>query len=317
MPSITQLEYIVAVADHRHFAKAAKLCNITQPTLSQQISKAEDELGVKIFDRDKKPVLVTQDGAAVIDQARTILREHKRLREISKQNSGELSGPFRIGIIPTVSAMLVPSFVDDFTKRCPKVELFIDELTTESIIKSLQQDKVDAAILATPLGVDGFQEEPLYYEAFKIYASARHPLMKKKNCTQNDLDGQDLWLLRDGHCFKNQVMQYCSINIDDVAPSRNIHFQSGNLDTLTRLIAQGSGYTLIPSFMTSTMSKEEIKTHVLDFSNPQPAREISIVTHRNKWKNKITEAIRQSILDNLPTSVYKSKNKNLEVLDIC
>lgn len=317
MPSITQLEYIIAVADYRHFAKAAKSCNISQPTLSQQISKAEDELGRRIFDRDKKPVLVTQDGMMIIDQARTILREHRKLSEFSKQHSGELAGPFRVGVIPTVSSMLVPCFVEDFCKRYPKVQLFIDELPTESLTKNLQRDQLDAAILATPLNLDGFQEEPLYYETFKIYASKGHALMKKKSCNRKDLDGSDIWLLRDGHCFRDQIVKYCSIRIDEAAQERNVHFQGGNLETLQRLIARGHGYTLIPAFMTSTMSKDELKNHVTHFISPEPAREISIVTHRNKWKNKFVEAIRRSILDNLPPTVHKSKNRGLEVLDIC
>lgn len=317
MPSITQLEYLVAVADLRHFAKAALHCHVSQPTLSQQINKAEEELKVQIFDRDKKPVLVTESGMAIIEQARTILREHKKLSDFSKNISDELAGPFRIGIIPTVSSMLVPYFVEDFAKRCPKVQLFIDEVPTESLIQNLKQDKLDAGILATPLGLDGLHEDPLYYEAFKIYASAGHSLMKKRSCTRQDLEGKDLWLLRDGHCFKDQVAQYCSIGQEEIDPDRNIHFQSGNIETLQRLIARGHGYTLIPAFMTSIMSKEEIKNHVTQFSAPEPAREISIVTHRTKWKNKIVEAIKKSILDNLPASVHKTKNKNLEVLDIC
>ncbi|MFN7729250.1 MAG: LysR substrate-binding domain-containing protein [Bdellovibrio sp.] len=317
MPSITQLEYIIAVADHRHFAKAAKVRNISQPTLSQQINKAEDELGIRIFDRDKKPVLLTQHGKTIVEQARTILREHKKLFEFSRQHSGDLAGSFRLGIIPTVSSMLVPAFVEEFAKSCPKVKLFIDELPTESLIKNLQTDQLDAAILATPLNIDGLQEEPLYYETFKIYASAGHALLKKKACTRKDLDGRDIWLLRDGHCFKNQIVKYCSITVDEALQDRNVHFQSGNLETLQRLIARGHGFTLIPAFMTSTMSKDDLKDHVTHFTSPEPAREISLVTHRNHWKSKFVDALRSSILANLPATVHKSKNKGLEVLDVC
>ncbi len=317
MPSITQLEYIVAVADHLHFAKAAKRCHISQPTLSQQICKAEEELEIKIFDRDKKPVLLTQQGSMIVDQARTILREHKKLSEISRQSLGQLDGPFKIGIIPTVSSMLVPYFVEDFAKRCPKVDLFIDEMNTESLVRNLQQDKLDAAILATPMGAEGLHEDPLYYETFKIYASSGHPLTKKKSCARQDLSGNDLWLLRDGHCFRDQITKYCSIKIAHASQSRSIHFQSGNLETLQRLVARGHGYTLIPSLMLSTMGKDEIKNHIVHFVNPEPAREISLVTHRNQWKNNILEEIRRSILSHLPASVQRSKNKSFEVLDIC
>jgi LysR family hydrogen peroxide-inducible transcriptional activator len=158
---------------------------------------------------------------------------------------------------------------------------------------------------------------PLYYETFKIFASEGHPLLKKKSCTRKDLEGSHLWLLQDGHCFRNQVLQYCSLKAEETVQPKNIHFQSGNLETLQRLVARGHGYTLIPAFMTSVMSNEELKKHVTHFSNPEPAREISMVTHRNKWKNKIVESIRHSILQNLPDSVQKMTNKSMNVLDIC
>jgi LysR family hydrogen peroxide-inducible transcriptional activator len=317
VPSLVQLEYIVAVAELRHFGKAAQACHISQPTLSQQIRKVEDDLNIVLFDRIKKPIMMTPEGAAFVEHARIIIREHKKLRELTKQKSEEISGPFHIGIIPTVSSTLVPHFIEHFAKTYPKVQLFIDELKTDLILEGLRHDKLDAAIMATPLAVEGLKEEPLYYEPFKIYASKGHSLLKKKTCTKTDLNGDGLWLLRDGHCFKDQVIRYCSLNNEAPELLRNIHFQSGSLDTLRRLIDQGHGYTLIPAFMISSMSSAEISAHIRPFSQPIPAREISLVTRRDLWKKKIAEGICKSILLNLPREVYKEKNNALEVLDVC
>lgn len=317
MPSLNQLEYMVAVADHRHFGKAAKACFVTQPTLSQQIAKVEEDLGIQIFDRIKKPVVLTPEGEAFIEQARLILREHRRLKEIAKAKSGEVSGPFRLAVIPTVSSTLVPHFIESFSKRFPKVELYIDELTTEHILEGLREDRLDAAIMATPLAAEGFQEDPLYYEPFKLYVSKSHPLAAKETCAKRELDGAGLWLLSDGHCFKDQVVRYCSIKGGDKPIFRNVHFQSGSLDTLRRLVREGHGYTLIPAFMTSYMGEAEIKAHVRSFSAPEPARQISLVSRRGNWKKGIAQALRESILKNLPEGMRASPSRKLEVLDVC
>lgn len=316
MPSLTQLEYILAVADHRHFGKAALACHITQPTLSQQINKAEESLGLKIFDRDKKPVLVTPKGMAFIEQARAVLREHRKLRDLFNESAAELSGEFRVGVIPTVSSVLVPSLVENITEKNPKVDLHIEEITTEQITKKLMEDKLDIGILATPLKIEGLIEEPLYYETFKIFASQNHPLLERKFCKREHLDGADLWVLNDGHCFKNQVINYCAIQVKKTAAARNVHFQSNNLETLQRLIEKGHGYTLIPALMMTHMSSDQVKNQIRSFATPEPAREISIVSHRSSWKRKMIDSLRQSILANLPKDVAKTKSKNIEILGV-
>jgi LysR family hydrogen peroxide-inducible transcriptional activator len=317
MPSLVQLEYMVAVADHRHFGKAAKACFVTQPTLSQQIGKVEEDMGLMVFDRIKKPVMLTPEGEDFIEQARLILREHRRLEEIAKSKSKEISGTFRLAVIPTVSATLVPQFIEPFAKKYPKVELFVDEMKTESILDGLRQDKLDAAIMATPLTAEGFEEGPLYYEPFKLYVSKDHPLAKKDACAKKDLDGAGLWLLNDGHCFKDQVVRYCSIQGEEKPIFKNVHFQSGSLDTLRRLVRQGHGYTLIPAFMTSYMSEAEMRAHVRSFASPEPAREISLVCRRGHWKKSIVRALRESILKSLPEGMRTAPNRKLEILELC
>jgi LysR family hydrogen peroxide-inducible transcriptional activator len=284
--------------------------------LSQQIAKAEEGLGLAIFDRDKKPVVPTLEGEAFIEQARVILREHRRLKEIAKARSGEVSGPFRLAVIPTVAATLVPHFIESFSRKYPKVDLSIEEPTTDDSLDALREDRLDAAIMATPLPSEGFQEDILYYEPFKLYLSKGHPLIARDSISKQDLDGTGLWLLRDGHCFKDQVVRYCSLG-GEKAIFRNVHFQSGNLDTLRRLVRQGHGYTLIPAFMIAYMGEAEVKAHVRSFSGPEPARQISLVSRRANWKKNISLALKECILKNLPAGMRTAPGKKLEILEVC
>jgi LysR family hydrogen peroxide-inducible transcriptional activator len=317
VPSLVQLEYIVAVADLKHFSKAAGACHISQPTLSQQIRKVEDELGIVIFDRVKKPIVLTEEGEAILNQARLILREHKCLKELARQKSDEISGEFRLGVIPTVANTLVPHFVERFAQQYPKVTLLIDELKTSSILQELSEDRLDAGLMATPLSVAGLVEEPLYYETFNVYASAGHRLLKGKTCRIDDLDTSDMWLLQDGHCFKDQVMQLFSVRSKSAQSLPRVQFQGGNLDTLLRLVKHGKGYTLLPAFMIDQMPAAEIKSHVREFQRPFPAREISLVSRRAHWRRKTVIALKNSILENLSESLYRKRCPELRVLDVC
>jgi len=317
VPSLVQLEYIVAVADLKHFGRAAEACHISQPTLSQQIRKVEDDLGIVIFDRVKKPIVLTEEGEAILHQARLILREHKRLKELARQKSDEISGEFRLGVIPTVANTLVPHFVERFAQQYPKVTLLIDELKTSSILQELSEDRLDAGLMATPLSVAGLVEEPLYYETFNVYASAGHRLLKGKTCRIDDLDTSDMWLLQDGHCFKDQVMQLLSLQSKSAQSLPRVQFQGGNLDTLLRLVRQGKGYTLLPAFMIDQMAAAEIKSHVREFQRPFPAREISLVSRRAHWRRKTVIALKNSILENLSESLYRKRCPELRVLDVC
>jgi LysR family hydrogen peroxide-inducible transcriptional activator len=317
MPSLVQLEYVVAVADLKHFSKAAEACHISQPTLSQQIRKVEEELDIVIFDRLKKPVVLTEEGEAILHQARLILREHKRLKELASQKSDEVSGEFRLGVIPTVANTLVPHFVERFAEQYPKVTLLIDELKTSSILQELNEDRLDAGLMATPLPVAGLVEEPLYYETFNVYASRDHRLLKGKTCRIDDLDTSDMWLLQDGHCFKDQVMQLLSRQSRQAQSLPRVQFQGGNLDTLLRLVRHGKGYTLLPAFMIDQMSGPEIKSHVREFQRPFPAREISLVSRRAHWRRKTVIALKDSILENLSPSLYRKRCSELRVLDVC
>lgn len=315
MPSLIQLEYIVAVEKLRHFGKAADTCHVTQPTLSMQIQKVEEEVGYPIFDRLKKPIVPTPKGQRFIEQAKVLLFEHRKLMQMSKSQSEQLQGEFHLGVIPTLAPYLVPLFIAAFSKQYPTVELHIDELKTDVILQMLKDDSLDAGLLATPLHEPGVTERVLFYEPFHLYVSKTHKLHDRKRISEDDLDGNDMWLLQDGHCFRNQVVRFCSLKNDDgVFP--NIHFEGGNIDTLRNIIKKSMGYTMVPALFVETLSESEIRDFVRDFEKPTPVREVSLVHRRDQWKSDILQAIEKSIKDGLPASIKSYDPKKTEILKI-
>lgn len=315
MPSLSQLEYIVSVDKHRHFGKAADECHVTQPTLSMQIQKVEDEVGFPIFDRIKKPIVPTAKGQRFIVQAKVILRENKKLLDLSKQDSGEVSGDLRLGVIPTIAPYLIPLFIQNFSKAFPKIQLYIDELKTDTIVKMLNDDAIDAGLLATPLQEPGLHEQPLFYEPFYLYVSKSHPLNARKRIKEDDLEGDDMWLLEDGHCFRSQIVRYCSLKKrDGVFP--NVQFEGGNIDTLRYLIRKSEGYTLVPALFVETLSATERADYIREFEKPIPTREVSLVYRRDQWKSDALSALSETIRRGLPKELMKLDPKRQEVLSV-
>lgn len=290
--TITQLQYVLAVAEHQNFTKAALKVFVTQPTLSMQIQKLEDELGVKIFDRSKKPIQLTETGKKIVNQARNIVNESDRIQDIVDQEKGFIGGTFRLGIIPTVMPTLLPMFLNNFIKKYPKVKLKIEELHTEAIIERLNDGHLDAAIAATPLELDGIKEQVLYYEPFVAYIPDGHRLSKNSKLNVEELDIDDMLLLEDGHCFKDGILNLCKA-------SRNYdgdHFQleSGSFETLIKLANEGLGMTLLPYLHTLDL-KESEKSKLKMFEEPVPAREVSLIYNKSELKMQIIEALRSSI----------------------
>lgn len=314
MPSLVQLQYALAVQKERHFAKAAKSCHISQPTLSQQLQKLEDEIKLILFDRNKKPILVTPEGARFLDQAKRLLREHEKLLSIaSESREGELTGEFRLGIIPTVASDLLPVFLKAFSQKFGKVKLFVEEMKTESILSALSEDQIDGGILATPIEGLEFKVHPLYYENFYVYLSANHALLKYKELTRDQLEDGQLWLLQDGHCFKDQVMSFCSVKKE---MRGSIHLESGNLSTLLKLVKNDFGYTLIPALTVQEMDPKERERHVRPFIAPVPSREISMIYRRDHWKLQILQALEAMIDASLPPKIPRKPSKDMKVLAI-
>lgn len=290
--TITQLHYVLAVAEQKNFTKAAQKVFVTQPTLSMQIQKLEEELDVQIFDRTKKPIQLTETGQKIVQQARNIVNESDRIQDIVDQQKGYVGGVFKLGVIPTVMPTLLPMFINDFIKKYPKVKLKIEELNTDEIIERLREGHLDAAIAATPLELPGIKENVLYYEPFVGYIPTSHRLYNEKKIEVKDLSIDDMLLLEDGHCFKDGIINLCksSRNYDED------HFQleSGSFETLIKLANEGLGMTLLPYLHTQDV-KESEKKNLRMFKDPVPAREVSLIYNRSELKMQIIEALRDTI----------------------
>lgn len=308
--TIVQLSYVVAVNDSKSFAKAAEKCFVTQPTLSMQIQKLEDELGVIIFDRTKKPVAPTEIGEKLIEQARVIIREKERVYDIIRQETEEISGKFKLGIIPTIAPYLLPRFVEGFTKKYNAVELIIDELQTDQIVDKLKRDELDAGIMATPLYVKEITERPIFYEPFVAYVSKSHKLYENKKINPEDLDIHDLFLLKEGHCFRDHVLQICKSYGDNRHPNiRTVNLEGATLETLMKMVDKNISMTLIPYLAMKEIEGTDKMKYVRKFNKPVPTREISIVYHRAQLKKQLIDLLVEQIKISIPRELLELKNE--------
>lgn len=313
--TLTQLEYVVAVDKFRHFGKAAKSCYVTQPTLSMQLQKLEEALDVIIFDRSKSPIIPTLEGESVIRQAKVVLREHRKIIDIVKMKKENVEGEFKLGVIPTLSPYILPLFIQRFVKKYPSVNLIIEELKTEDIVKLLDNDELDAGLLVTPLHDDSIIERVLYYEPFYLFAAPEHPLLKKKKVNQEELDLSEIWLLNKGNCFRDQILNICSEKNKNMIDQENIRFESGNMETLKNMVLTSSGYTLLPHMAVKMLSSSHKKL-IREFNNPVPTREVSIVHGRSFQKERIIIALEEEIVKVVPKDLKCLKRKNLDVVEI-
>ncbi len=290
--TITQLRYVLAVAEHQNFTKAAEKTFVTQPTLSMQIQKLEDELDILIFDRSKKPIELTDVGKKLVQQARNIVNESERIQDIVDQQKGYIGGEFKLGVIPTVMPTMLPMFLTNFINKYPKVKLKIEELHTEAIIERLQDGHLDAALAATPLENPDIKERALYYEPFVGYIPPNHRLHKKNKINTNDLDIDDMLLLEDGHCFKDGIINLCKTQ----KSYDEDHFQleSGSFETLIKLANEGLGMTLLPYLHTLDINEKE-KINLRHFHEPSPAREVSLIYNKSELKMQIIDALHGTI----------------------
>jgi LysR family hydrogen peroxide-inducible transcriptional activator len=311
--SLTQLEYVMAVFKHGHFAKAAESCHITQPTLSMQIQKLEEEMGAIIFDRSKKPILLTDLGLKIIEQIQTTLFEAKKIEEIINTGlSGKLTGEIKLGVIPTITPYILPKLLGVIEKQYPGIKLNVQELQTHRIIEALGNDEIDVGLLATPLKINNIFEFPLYYETFSLLCRKDHELSKQKKVHHKDLIEDDLWLLEEGHCLRNQVLDVCSFK-KNKKKVKKFNFESGNLETLKNLVELYGGHTLLPRLATDKIASN---TKLIEFERPIPAREIGLVYRRQHYKNDLIEALGECILLAIPEIVRKIRPKDLNVLPI-
>ena len=290
--TITQLQYVLAVAEYKNFTLAAEKCFVTQPTLSMQIQKVEEELGIQIFDRTKKPIQMTEIGQKIVNQAKNIVNEADRIHDIVHQQKGFIGGEFRLGIIPTIMPTLLPMFLNNFIKKYPKVKLIIEELHTEDIIFKLNNGHLDAAIAATPLNEEKIKEIVLYFEPFVAYIPENHGVFNKKEIEISDLNLDEILLLQDGHCFRDSILNLCKN--DKNLENNHFKIESGSFETLIKLADEGLGTTLLPYLHTLDL-KEKDQVKLRHFVEPKPAREVSLIYPKNELKIHIIDALRSTI----------------------
>jgi len=307
-----QLEYIVAVDTYRSFVVAAEKCFVTQPTLSMQIQKLEDELGIKIFDRSKLPVVPTEIGISVIAQSRVILKESSRIKEIIAGHKKEIQGNLKVGIIPTLAPYLLPRILTGFMKKYPKVKLEIWEYPTEQIMQQLKLELLDCGLLATPLHNPNLEEQPLFYESFVVYTAKSNELFSKKFIKPEDLDVKEVWLLNEGHCMRNQVLNICRDKFT-MGEYKNLEYNTGSVETLKRMVDLNEGYTILPELSLQDLSTRQMNM-VRYFKTPEPVREISLVTHRFFIKQALIGAFKKEILSQVPEKMKVQKQRR--VVDI-
>ncbi|MBB5635413.1 LysR family hydrogen peroxide-inducible transcriptional activator [Pedobacter cryoconitis] len=306
--TLVQLEYIVAVDTYRSFVGAAEKCFVTQPTLSMQVQKLEEMLNVKIFDRSKQPVIPTEIGSQIIEQARLVLQESQKIKEIISSQQQDIVGELKVGIIPTVAPYLLPQVIASMMEKYPDLKLLIWEYTTEDIIHHLKTGVLDCGILATPLGDTSITEIPMYYENFVTYISKNSKLFKKKNIDANDLEDENIWLLNEGHCMRSQVLNICRSTKDNRL--QGLTYNTGSVETLIRMVDMNNGATLLPELALTELTAKQL-SKVRTFKSPEPVREISLVTHKNYIKKRMLNALKEEILAIIPKAMKQKKKKDV------
>lgn len=305
--TLTQLEYLIALDTHRHFVLASEKCFVTQPTLSMQIQKLEEELGVKIFDRTKQPVIPTEIGAHIIAQARIAVREAGMIRQLIAEQKDTMTGELRIGIIPTLAPYLLPQLFKNIREKYPQVNLVVKETITEEVILELKSNRLDCGLVVTPLNDSTIKEDVLFYEELFVYVSKKNALHNKKYVLPTEIDPHQLWLLEEGHCFRSQILNLCELR-----KYSELHFkyETGNIETLKRMVDKSDGITILPELAVMEFTKQEMKL-VKQLKEPSPAREVSLVTHRDHIKTKLIKLLKEEILSIVPKPMQKLQKKKV------
>lgn len=293
--NIQQFQYILAVSEFKHFEKAAEKCCISQSTLSTMISKFEEEIGVKIFDRRKKPVGLTLEGTIIIEQLKVITKDIEQLHELTKEIKGEVAGNMNLSVIPTVAPFLLPVFLQEYALQFPDLKIEVREETTEEIRKKLKSREIDIGIVSIPLHDNDLMEIKLYDEPFLFYDTG-HAYNEKVSVKQ--LMKKSLCLMEEGHCMRTQVSELCNHNFIKNKSSLNFEYKAGSIDSLIRFVKSNHNATLLPSLATLSFSNEE-REHLSDFIPPIPYRTIGLVVHRHFVKRKMLSSLQKSIVEKM------------------
>lgn len=315
--TLTQLEYVVAVATYRSFVLAAEKSFVTQPTLSMQIQKLEEELGVKLFDRAKHPIAITSAGQAIVDQARIALSETEKIFAIIQAQEGKLTGDFRLAVIPTLAPNIIPRLLEAYHKAYPAVKLLVQELETHAIVRALRNNEIDAGLLSTPIAENNIREYPVFDEPLVAYFSAEgfEETLKKRLVSPEDVPLEKLWMLNEGHCMRNQVLDLCSDYIGRLQLDRPYRYESSNVETLHRMVDANPGtLTILPELALQTFT-EDMLDRVRYFELPEPVREVGLVTTDYFVHHALLQSLSETISGLVPAKMLKQK-KGRKVLRI-
>ncbi|MBF7063742.1 MULTISPECIES: hydrogen peroxide-inducible genes activator [Bacteroides] len=301
--TLQQLEYILAVNQFRHFAKAAEYCRVTQPTLSAMIQKLEEELDTRIFDRSQQPICPTPVGILIIEQAQKILVQANRIKNIIEEEKHSLTGTFKLGILPTVAPYLLPRFFPQLMKKYPDLDIRVIEMKTNDIKKALQTGEIDAGIVASLAGMEELQQTPLFYEQFFVYVSRKDILFNSEVIRTSDLNGEQLWLLDEGHCFRDQLVRFCQMKS---ARASQLAYHLGSMETFMRMVESGKGVTFIPELAVLQLGDIQ-KELVRPFAIPCPTRQIVMLTNKNFIRHTLLEALTKEIKSSIPKEMLSLK----------
>ena len=301
--TLQQLEYILDVNQFRNFAKAAEYCRVTQPTLSAMIQKLEEELDTRIFDRSQQPVCPTPVGIHIIEQAQNILVQANRIKNIIEEEKHSLTGTFKLGILPTVAPYLLPRFFPQLMKKYPDLDIRVVEMKTNDIKKALQTGEIDAGIVASLAGMEELQQTPLFYEQFFAYVSREDALFNNEVIRTSDLNGEQLWLLDEGHCFRDQLVRFCQMKS---ARASQLAYHLGSMETFMRMVESGKGVTFIPELAVLQLGDAQ-KELVRSFAIPCPTRQVVLLTNKNFIRHTLLEVLVKEIKLSVPKEMLSLK----------
>lgn len=301
--TLTQLKYLIAVDTHRRFATAAEVCHISQPSLSMQIQKLEEELDLRLFKRDHYPVVPTPAGERIIQQARIVLRESERIHKIARRQKDQLQQHLRLGVIPTLAPYLLPLFITDFNEQYPDIKVSVSELPTNELLEMLKREQIDAGLMVTPAEEDHIEEQPLFYESFVVYLSNDHPMAAKKEIGLKELDLDQVLLINDIHCIRSQVINLCR---DNTESTQSMDYSAGSIETLKRIVELKKGITVLPELSTLDFDKTE-RSRIRKFKAPSPVREVSLVVNKGHLKNELTDRLSYAIMEAVPGRMHSAE----------
>ena len=275
--NLRDLKYLIALADHKHFGRAAAACFVSQPTLSTQIKKLEDELGVSLVERAPRKVMLTPAGRDAAERARRIVAEVEQMKEGARRSQDPEAGTVRLGIFPTLGPYLLPHVIPSIRERFPQLELLLVEEKSDVLLSRLHEGKLDAALLALPVHDDQLHSEFLFEEPFVLAVPEDHPLARRDSLSLDELSEQKLLLLEDGHCLREQALEVCRLS----GANEKSEFRATSLETLRQMVAANVGMTLLPMLAVKPPVAQSRNIHLLGFSDSHPSRQIAMLWRRS------------------------------------